>query len=223
MDIGERWQKKFDKLPFDGCWLWKRPTAGRYGSMMVKGVRYQAHRLAYEMAIGPIPQGLQVDHLCRVKHCVNPLHLEAVTGPENMRRGMNPAVVTKLAGTCARGHDLSVEGVYVWPKIDRCAACQRIDNAEHGIPDYHELARVQYAKEAERAKERSKRYRDSHRDRVSEVDKVRNRKRYEEKREEILAAKRERRKSMTEEQREAERAAQRRRLAAKREVEKVVK
>ena len=224
MSVEDRWRKKFDVLPHDGCHLWKRPRKSGYGVFTVNKEEWRAHRFAFLLKHGDVPaDGLQVDHLCRVKHCVNALHLEAVTGSENTKRGMTPPVVTLLEGECARGHDLSSTGVYVWPKIDRCVECQRIDNEAAGIPDYHAWARENYAQDRENAKERSKRYRDSHRDRVSEVDKVRNRKRYEEKREEILAAKRERRKNMTEEQRETERAAQRRRLAAKREGEKVVK
>ena len=224
MDTKKRIERKSHRLPHDGCHLWKTPhKTNGYALMKVQGKHWRVHRLAYTLAFGEIPDGLQVDHLCRVRHCVNPLHLEAVTGSVNTERGMRAAEITLLAGECARGHDLSETGVYVWPKIDRCVECQRIDNEAAGIPDYHAWARENYAQDRENAKERSKRYRDSHRGRVSEVDKVRNRKRYEEKREEILAAKRERRKSMTEEQREAERAAQRRRLAAKREVEKVVK
>src|SRR6266496_2265386 len=74
------------------CWLWTGKT-GRdgYGRIGLGGrgalVRVRAHRFAYELLIGPIPDGLQIDHLCRVRHCVNPAHLEPVTQRENILRG----------------------------------------------------------------------------------------------------------------------------------------
>lgn len=75
----------------DGCWLWTGARAGRatlqYGNTRwSRRVRY-AHRVAYELLVGPVPDGLELDHLCRVPLCVNPAHLEAVTRSENVRRG----------------------------------------------------------------------------------------------------------------------------------------
>jgi hypothetical protein len=70
----------------DGCWLWQRgvnPVSG-YGML---GRRW-AHRVVYEREVGPIPEGKELDHLCRVKACVNPDHLEAVTKSENAKRGL---------------------------------------------------------------------------------------------------------------------------------------
>jgi hypothetical protein len=62
------------------CWLWQRSrTQNGYGLFSVHGKRCLAHRWLYEQTIGPIPEGLEIDHLCRVRHCVNPDHLEAVT------------------------------------------------------------------------------------------------------------------------------------------------
>ena len=80
-----------------GCWLWTGArTANGYGTMSAGG-RYGAtllaHRLAYEWYRGAIPDGLQIDHLCRVRHCVNPWHLEAVTQEVNLKRGMAPGMV----------------------------------------------------------------------------------------------------------------------------------
>lgn len=62
------------------CWLWLRATT--YGGFRGKS----AHRVAYEIVKGPIPDGMVIDHLCMIKNCVNPDHLEAVTQSENMRR-----------------------------------------------------------------------------------------------------------------------------------------
>lgn len=74
--------------PETGCWVWQRCT-GRagYGYTSVDGVRVSAHRAFYERHVGPIPEGLHIDHLCRNTSCVNPDHLEPVTCAENLRRG----------------------------------------------------------------------------------------------------------------------------------------
>jgi hypothetical protein len=71
-----------------GCWNWvaARDTTG-YARILIDGRLQPAHRIAYEIAVGPIPAGFQIDHLCRNKSCINPAHLEAVTPVQNMRRG----------------------------------------------------------------------------------------------------------------------------------------
>jgi hypothetical protein len=70
------------------CWLFTGCTDTKgYGSFRHAGGNYRAHRFAYELLVGPIPEGLQIDHLCRVLVCVNPRHLEPVTNDENQRRG----------------------------------------------------------------------------------------------------------------------------------------
>jgi hypothetical protein len=75
--------------PNTGCWLWTGTVmpAG-YGTMKVGGQQRLAHRVAYEAFIGPVPDGLVLDHLCRVRSCVNPWHLQPVTNRENILRGV---------------------------------------------------------------------------------------------------------------------------------------
>lgn len=109
--------------PISGCWLWTAAvsTTG-YGVLGVNGVRQYAHRLSYEAHVGPIAEGLTIDHLCRTRRCVNPEHLEPVTMAENIRRA-----ATKTH--CIRGHSLEEHG-YVRPDGGgrfclRCAAGRR--------------------------------------------------------------------------------------------------
>lgn len=69
------------------CWLWSGALHNGYGGFFADGQRWRVHRWSYEFLVGPIPEGLHLDHLCRVRHCVNPAHLEPVTNQENIRRG----------------------------------------------------------------------------------------------------------------------------------------
>lgn len=72
-----------------GCWVWQKAKWDGYGSLWKDGRHVKAHREYYENAKGPIPPGLQIDHLCRNPSCVNPDHLEAVSAMENVRRGVH--------------------------------------------------------------------------------------------------------------------------------------
>ena len=85
--ISERFWEKVDKTAT--CWLWRASIRNHgYGRIKVNGRAEQAHRVAYELLVGPIPEGLTLDHLCRVRLCVNPAHLEPVTQKVNIRRGL---------------------------------------------------------------------------------------------------------------------------------------
>lgn len=104
----------------DECWPWAGYIdAGGYGRL---GVGW-AHRLTYELEVGPIPPGWQVDHLCRRRDCVNPAHLEAVTQGENLRRQAD--AVTR----CRRGHEFTDENTYRSKSGRRtCRACRLASN-----------------------------------------------------------------------------------------------
>lgn len=120
-----------------GCWQWKRSLNSRgYGLISVKGVATLAHRVAHELLVGAIPEGMTVDHPCRNKACVNPDHFEIVTRGENSRRGSPGTDKTH----CLRGHELAGDNLIIKPRpngrvIRNCRECHR------------EQARVRYVRD----------------------------------------------------------------------------
>ena len=107
------------------CWLVRGRTA--YMRIKPNGRNVQAHRAVYELFRGRIPNGMVLDHLCRVKACVNPTHLEPVTNWENVRRGNSPIAIASRRRTCAVGHPSNA----VNTRIDRhgkrhCRECERV-------------------------------------------------------------------------------------------------
>lgn len=84
-----------------------------------------AHRVAYEMLVGPIPEGKQLDHLCRQRTCWNPAHLEVVTGRENTLRGVGRTAVNAAKTHCSRGHELAGDNLYVHDGQRKCRACKK--------------------------------------------------------------------------------------------------
>lgn len=120
-----RFWSKVTINPETGCWEWtasvRRRGYGRYGGA---NNQLPAHRVSYEALIGPIPDGLQIDHLCRVTGCVNPAHLEPVTQQENIRRAKR--VRGTLPDHCRRGHAYTPENTYLNPSggYRVCRTCQ---------------------------------------------------------------------------------------------------
>jgi len=106
----------------DGCWEWTGAKNKGYGHLSDGGRTVGAHRVAYEMLIGPIPDAHEVDHLCLNKACVNPAHLEPVPyeGRENTRRHY------ALTTHCRNGHAYTVDNTYFDRHLHRsCRACRR--------------------------------------------------------------------------------------------------
>jgi hypothetical protein len=99
----------------DGCWRWTGHL-GRlgYGRFRVGTRTRPPHQVAYEMGVGPIPPGLELDHLCRNRSCVNPAHLEPVTRQENILRGTSPAALHALKTHCPQGHEFTEDNLVAW-------------------------------------------------------------------------------------------------------------
>lgn len=112
-----------------GCWEWTafRVPAG-YGQIKWRGRTRVAHCVVYETLVGPVPDGLELDHVCKNRACVNPAHLEPVTHAENMRRG---AYANKTH--CKSGHAFTPDNTYTHPTRGTrdCLTCRRKATRKH--------------------------------------------------------------------------------------------
>lgn len=146
--IADRFWGKVDRRSSEECWLWtgNKIPAGygqfRIGSMADGTRRFaMAHRIAYELSIGPIPAALVLDHLCRTPLCCNPDHLEPVTRGENVRRGKTGkpetnggAIFNRAKEHCRNGHPYSTANTYVNPDGHRsCKICSRLASQNYKI------------------------------------------------------------------------------------------
>ena len=128
--MDEKAKKRFfDKVVVDpetGCWEWSAArTQGGYGVFWFDGKQHYAHRVAYELVKGKIPEGLELDHLCRHRACVRPDHLEAVTHKENLLRGETFQAANAAKTHCPQGHPYSGDNLYVTPDGEReCRTCR---------------------------------------------------------------------------------------------------
>ena len=103
--------------PNTGCWLWLGGLSGSgYAHLANKAV----HRLMYEREVGPIPTGLDLDHLCRQRSCINPAHLEPVTRRENLMRGPTVPARNAMKTTCRNGHPYDYVDGEGWRHCRQC-------------------------------------------------------------------------------------------------------
>ena len=117
----------------DNCWVW---IAGKnsygYGQISVNGKMYSTHRVSYTLFNGKIPDGLELDHLCQNKSCVNPEHLEAVTHHENMKRcDLYTNNHQRIKTHCPKGHEYTKGNTYFRKKTNyrKCRICNRINES----------------------------------------------------------------------------------------------
>lgn len=112
-----------------GCWLWTAYVGPKgYGEFGLNRRTERAHRVGYRLFVGPIPDGLQLDHRCRVRHCVNPAHLEAVTGRVNVLRGDTVAARAAAQTHCAQGHEFDFRSRH---GVRKCRTCKRASDARY--------------------------------------------------------------------------------------------
>ena len=112
----------------DECWLWSGYIQPHGYAVVKTGHREKqyAHRVAYELTHGSIPDGLVIDHLCRNRACVNPSHLEPVTRGDNVRRGEGVSSHLADRPACTLGHAFTPENTRVTSRGRRCRACDRL-------------------------------------------------------------------------------------------------
>ncbi len=121
----ERFWSKVAIGSSDECWEWQAYRKRGYGQFKLDGRTVMAHRLGYELCVGEIPLGYEVDHLCRNPPCCNPVHLEAVTPRENTLRWQLADGRFAGATHCPRGHSYSEANTYRHGGRRCCRACGR--------------------------------------------------------------------------------------------------
>lgn len=120
-----RFWRYVDKSDPNGCWVWTGTLlANGYGHISVGARPRLVHRVSYEMHVGPIPDGLQIDHLCRNRRCVNPAHLEAVTARVNTLRAHSITAANSRKIHCPHGHPYSPENTVVSCGRRLCRICR---------------------------------------------------------------------------------------------------
>lgn len=122
-----RFHEKYRVDTNTGCWLWTDALTDGYGYFWDGTRKVGAHRFAYELLIGPIPDGRVIDHRCRTRGCVNPAHMEPVAPGVTVLRGKSFAAVYARATHCVNGHEFTPENTHIRKDGRRqCRACRRV-------------------------------------------------------------------------------------------------
>lgn len=126
VDVRQRFDAKWTPEPNTGCWLWTACVVhSGYGNFD----REEAHRVAWRLYRGPIPEGMYIDHMCRVRSCVNPDHLRVVTPKQNSLENSESFAAKYAKQTeCVRGHPFSGDNLRVDAGGRRCKQCDRDDH-----------------------------------------------------------------------------------------------
>jgi len=115
------------EVDWRGCWLWTRPLdSNGYGYTRIDGKQWKTHRLWWTLLVGEVPEGFDLDHLCRVRSCGNPDHLEPVTHAENLRRGKHRNNLLHVQKVCSKGHELTPDNITI--RNDGRARCRTCVN-----------------------------------------------------------------------------------------------
>jgi hypothetical protein len=129
--VRERFDAGWIPEPNSGCWLWTGYLDRGYGHLLAwrkdgsQGMR-AAYKVGYEEYIGPVSDGLELDHKCRVRSCVNPWHLEPVTHAENIRRGRWQPAVNVRKTQCDRGHPYADDTMTNYGGHRKCMTCNKM-------------------------------------------------------------------------------------------------
>lgn len=152
----DRWLANV-RLPVPGdmtsCWIWDGSLLRGYGTYSTPHGTKRAHRYGYALIVGVIPEGLDLDHLCRNRACVNPLHLEPVTRAVNVLRGDGPTAANAAKTHCQNGHPLTPDNLmplHHSRKTGRnCIVCQRAKEKRRTIRLAAERRRIRAARAEE--------------------------------------------------------------------------
>lgn len=136
--LNQRIRRLADKS--GNCWLWTgRLDKDGYGRITVNQRPGRAHRVAYETFVGAIPEGMEIDHLCRVRHCVKPDHLEPVPHQLNVARAFSANDAERNPDECLHGHVLDESNAYLVQGSRQCRECHRKRNREYAARKRAEL------------------------------------------------------------------------------------